>query len=238
MRHWTRICHRRDGQCAFRLVQAVDAPVHLRDGPRDCAARLLVEQRDPVRKEEQMDRFLLAGGQILRALRGIPHLLVRVSTLVNFDARAAGAAIGNCDLDLEWVASIGFGGTGRDREEIRLELLVQSFKQARLTDRNYAVRPRRKNARSLNRHVQGNCLHMGGVLRMRAIAQFPVRQFSRKRDDVARGRLPHTGKFIDKKMQQCAARGTTQIESTDQARCRMDAAGFPSEEEEAVLCGG
>jgi hypothetical protein len=42
---------------------------------------------------------------------------------------------------------------------------------------------------------------MGDVLRMRAIAQFPVRQFSRKRDDVARGRLPHTGKFIDKKMQ-------------------------------------
>ena len=97
-------------------------------------------------------------------------LLAHVAACVDFDAGPAGTAIGDGDFDLERVAAVGGGWPGGDGKEVRLQLLVQPVQKLLLADRDDAVGPRRRDAGFLNGLVQRRRLHVGDVLRIRAVA--------------------------------------------------------------------
>jgi hypothetical protein len=134
--------HRRDGQRALGLMQAIATPIRLRHSLGDRAARLLIEQWDTVCKAQELNRFVLAGDQMIGAIRAAQRLL-HVAVFVDFDASVVGSPISDRDFDLERIAAIGRGGTRCDGKEIRLKFLVQSLEQPLLADRNNAIGSRR-----------------------------------------------------------------------------------------------
>lgn len=151
-------------------MQAVATPVRLGDGLGDRTAGLLVEQRYPVRKPQQANRLVLLRYQVFGSTRFRRFLLAHVAACVDFNAGPAGAAIGDSDFHLERVTPVGGGWPGGDGKEVRLQLLVQPVQQLLLADRDDTVRPRRQDPGFLDRLVQHGRLHVGDVLRMRAIA--------------------------------------------------------------------
>ena len=135
--------HRRDRQRALRLVQAIATPIGLGDGFGDRAAGLLVEQRYPVRKSQQVNGLVLLRHQVFGGAGLLRFLLAHVAACVDFDAGPAGTAIRDRNFHLEWVAPVGRGRPGGHGKEIRLHLLVQPVQQLLLANRNDAICPRR-----------------------------------------------------------------------------------------------
>src|ERR1017187_10297065 len=105
-------CHRRDRQCALRLMQAIGPPVRLDGGLGDGATGLLVKKRHPVRKTQETNGLVLLCDKVFSSAYFLRILLMHMAARVDFNAGLPGAAIGDADFHLERVAT--------DRKSTRL----------------------------------------------------------------------------------------------------------------------
>src|ERR1039457_7394818 len=88
-------CHRRDRQCALRLMQAIGPPVRLDDGLGDGATGLLVKKRHPVRKTQEANALVLLRDKVFSSALFMRFRLMHMTARVDFNIGLAGAAIGD-----------------------------------------------------------------------------------------------------------------------------------------------